>query len=364
MHAALIHPYVVEIQKLKEEIGRKDMQIEILNQRLGESEKEIQFVKKSLKITSADLTRKNFKLQQFLCNEAFFENNDARTRHFTGLTTWSHLKTLYEFVEPHMKSGTKLSKFQCLILTLLRLRTGSTARDSGYRFDVNDKTAGKIFYQVLNMLSQKLMSFVYWPTREELAESTPECFRASFGNCITIILDCFEIRAERASALKANGQMYSSYKGGQTVKVLIGITPSGIISFVSEGFSGHCSDKYVTNNSGVLDKLENGDVVMVDKGFTISDEVTARDAKLVIPAFRKSGFQMDPIEVEKTRKIANVRIHVERVIGALRQKYEVLNSRLPIYFLSSHNKDVPVINKIILVCSALLNCCPSVVPPV
>jgi hypothetical protein len=51
MHAS-IHPYyIVEIQKLKEDIVRKEMQIEILNKRLEESEKEIQFVKKTLKRT-------------------------------------------------------------------------------------------------------------------------------------------------------------------------------------------------------------------------------------------------------------------------------------------------------------------------
>ena len=36
---------------------------------------------------------------------------------------------------------------------------------------------------------------------------------------------------------------------------------------------------------------------------------------------------------EETRKIANVRIDVERVIGAIRQKYTILQSTLPIHYL-------------------------------
>ena len=41
-------------------------------------------------------------------------------------------------------------------------------------------------------------------------------------------------------------------------------------------------------------------------------------ANLSITAFTKGKNQLDPVDVEKTRGIANVRIHVERVIGFLR----------------------------------------------
>ena len=46
-------------------------------------------------------------------------------------------------------------------------------------------------------------------------------------------------------------------------------------------------------------------------------------AKLHIPAFTRGKSQLSATEVEETRKIANVRIHVERVIGYVRQKYKI-----------------------------------------
>ena len=39
-------------------------------------------------------------------------------------------------------------------------------------------------------------------------------------------------------------------------------------------------------------------------------------ATLHIPSFTRGCSQLSPMDVEATRKLANVRIHIERVIGA------------------------------------------------
>ena len=56
-------------------------------------------------------------------------------------------------------------------------------------------------------------------------------------------------------------------------------------------------------------------MVMADRGFTISESVGLKQAKLVVPAFTKGKSQLDPADVGRTKGIASVRIHVERVIG-------------------------------------------------
>ena len=182
-----------------------------------------------------------------------------------------------------------------------------------------------------------------------------------------MIIDCFEVFIERPTNLLARAQTFSSYKHHNTIKILIGITPQGTVSFVSEPWGGRTSDKHLTENCGFLNKLLPGDIVMADRGFTITESVGLQQAKLLIPAFTKGKSQLDPVDVEQTRGIASVRIHVERVIELLRRKYTILESTLPTDFLScnangSADTKVPIIDRIVRVCSALVNLCPPIVP--
>ena len=86
-------------------------------------------------------------------------------------------------------------------------------------------------------------------------------------------------------------------------------------------------------------------------------------AEVKIPPFTKGKKQLSKAEVDTARQLAQVRIHVECVIGVVRQKYTILQSTLPINMIKPHeNGDVSPLDKIIIVCCALCNCCDSVVP--
>ena len=124
------------------------------------------------------------------------------------------------------------------------------------------------------------------------------------------------------------------------MKVLIGIAPQGVISFVSDTWGGRVNDKYLTDHCAILNHLLPGDVVLADRGFDIAESVGIMQAKLHIPSFTKGKDQLSALEVEDTCSIANVRIHVEHVIGAVRQKYSILKGTLPIDLLIKKGKKI------------------------
>ena len=73
--------------------------------------------------------------------------------------------------------------------------------------------------------------------------------------------------------------------------------------------------------------------------------------------------QLEKQDVNWSRELSVVRIHVERVIGVLKQKYTILQGTLPISLLSDSDDDnEAVIDKIVKVCCACINMCPPVVP--
>ena len=111
---------------------------------------------------------------------------------------------------------------------------------------------------------------------------------------------------------------FSNYKNTNTYKVLIGISPSGAITFVSKVHPGAISDTDLTIKCGILDLLKSGDSVMADRGFTIQNELTLIGVKLNIPPFLHGTTQLSGKEMIETRRIASLRIHVERAMERIK----------------------------------------------
>ena len=174
-----------------------------------------------------------------------------------------------------------------------------------------------------------LKQLIIWPDTETLRQNLPSVFRSNFGHTKCII-DCFEIFIERPLLFTARAATYSNYKKHNTVKVFIGIAPTGAIVFISSAWGGRVSDKVITQQCGFLDLIDPGDVILADRGFNVHDDIAIRGGRLEIPAFTKGKKQLSREEIEQSRQLSRVRIHVERVIGQLRKKYTILTGPLPI----------------------------------
>ncbi|GFN88935.1 nuclease harbi1 [Plakobranchus ocellatus] len=108
----------------------------------------------------------------------------------------------------------------------------------------------------------------------------PKEFIKVYGRRVTIIVDCFGIFIEKRTLLNLKRKL--SHLINTTilpVKYLIGVTPQATGSFLSKGWDGRTSDKHVTENSGFLDNLQHGDLILADtRGFDISERVALKHA--------------------------------------------------------------------------------------
>ena len=293
-------------------------------------------------------------------NEHSLQKDDKKVNFYTGLPNFATLYLVFELLTSGLEPNRGvLTAFQEICMVMIKLRLNLEEKDLAYRFGISQPSVSRIFRKWIAIMAERLRPLIYWPDRAELRETMPIAFRKFFPKYVCI-LDCTEVFIERPSDLKARAQTWSNYKQHNTVKILIAVTPQGSISFVSKAWGGRASDKYITEQSGILDKLLPGDLVLADRGFTIQDSVGFYCAEVKTPPFTKGKKQLSRHEVDWSRGISHVHIHVERVIGLLKQKYTIMQGTIPISLLKDGTECT--IDNIITTCSALCNLCVTVVP--
>lgn len=298
-------------------------------------------------------------------SESLLMNDDKLTSFYTGLPSYGVLSAVFTLVEKGTADkSVKLTNFQCFLLTLMKLRLNLSNYDLGFRFCVHESTVSRTLTNWIQIMDVRLSPLINWPDKSEIQKTMPWCFRLNYGVKVTSIIDCFELFIEKPGDLLCRSATWSNYKNYNTAKYLISITPQGTVSFVSKGYGGRVSDKHITEDCGYLYKLQPHDVVLADRGFNVDDSIAYRGATLNIPSFTRGQSQLAPKEVESTRKLANVRIHVERVIGAVRQRYKILSATtpLPTEYTRSKRGGPIFLDSIVRVCCSLHNVCDIIVP--
>lgn len=177
----------------------------------------------------------------------------------------------YQTDENRMKPGPsrKLNSIDEFFLVLMRLKAGLFVQDLSDRFGISITTVSRICITWVNFLYYELKDMFPFPSQELVRKNMPQEF-AQFPTT-RIILDCTELFIERPSAMLAQSETWSEYKHHNTWKLLVGVTPNGQVTFLSKLWGDRVSDKHITRESGVLNLLEAGDNVMVDRGFDVSD---------------------------------------------------------------------------------------------
>ena len=234
----------------------------------------------SLEAETVQLKEKVLKLSNTHKREEF-EGDDEKVNYFTGLPKFSVLLCLFSFIESYLPIKPTLDSFQLMMLCLMRMRLNLPMQFLAYEFGVSLSSVSRYFTEVVNVMFERLKpAMIRWPDRDQLRKTMPMQFRAHFGTRVAVICYCFEIFIERPSNLLARASTWSTYKSNNTAKYLIGISPQGITTFISKGWGGRTSDKFVCENCGFLDNILPGDLILVDRGFDIAESVSTMCASI------------------------------------------------------------------------------------
>ena len=321
------------------------------------------------------LGKENMDLRQQLTNKDQLDpsdllvkniiENDSTCCHYTGFPTVKRMQTTFNYCNPGQngenmlmstsktdkcKSGRPraLSPFKGYLLTLMKLRQNFSFEHVAFLFNIGVSTCSKTFLMWISYMYLRLGMINIWPSSETVKEAMPQSMKEKFPNT-KVIIDCTEIFVECPSSLRHQKQLYSSYKGHVTLKILFGIMPGGGFTFISACFVGSISDRDICLKSGFLaeELWDTGDAVMADRGFTISDFLEPLGVELIIPSFLGGREQLSEAETIRSQQIAAERIHVERMIERFKN-FRIFDSRIPISMFGK-------INEIVTICALLCN---------
>ncbi|XP_060785582.1 uncharacterized protein LOC132891725 isoform X2 [Neoarius graeffei] len=330
------------------------------------------------------LKKENMKLKESLekmsLTEASFKNDPEKVQFYTGLPNYFVFETVMWLLVPHMKgdNSAKLSKFQQLLLTLMRLRLDLRNQDLAYRFGVKVSTVTRTVHRIINIMFTTLVpTAIFWPSRVELRKNLPEAVKRPHPDC-AVIIDCFTVSLEKAVSIETHFQYARATREVTTpssqsvfiseLKYVVGVAPQGAVMFVSRGAPGNISDKTLFESCGLLHKLLPGDVVLAEHDFDIKDLVGAQRAELTITSSefheidQSNQDTRDKASLAATERI-NVYRHVERVIQMVKKRYSMLTGPVESAFtVLDRSTNVTTFDKMVQVACALNNLCISAVP--
>lgn len=351
--ASTICDFSMQEHAVETEMEREDLsgKVKFLEEHIGQLQNVIERQAEEIESLKKELTHQK---ASKAFNFSFLEekNQDYRTKFFSGLPCFAVFLWLVSLCQATLRTSKILTPKDTLLLIMMKINLNLKHQDLAWRFQISTAKVSQIINHGLPAVASAVKFLIRWPDKTEVVRSMPTKFQRLYPNCRTII-DCTEIFVERATDLTARAMFYSNYKSHPTIKILIGITPSGAVSFVSKCWGGRVSDKVITLRSGLLDLLEPGDGVMADRGFLIDEAIAAKNAILIRPAFTRGQKQMPIRSIEDSRQQSTLRIHIERLNERLKN-FDILNTKMPLVM-------VPHADSILTICAAICNLYPRLI---
>ena len=288
--------------------------------------------------------------------------DESIAQFFTGLTKEKRT-VLYDFLgeakhslqllgrkEGAISGNVRSMSIQCqFLLTLVILRRNKTYKECGYLFHVSVSEVSEIFRTWLQFINCKFrdMRQKMFLHKADLPKPLPSDFNNALLRDVMLVIDCTEFGCEMSTNYDQQGNTFSPYKHKNTYKALLGVTPTGFGSYVSDCFEGRISDRMITQKSDLLDFIKEGDVILADRGFNCDDLFAAKGARLIVPP-HLSGKDKFTVEEESIATvIAKARIHVERFNQRVKV-FKYVSDPIPLY-------KAPLISQAVFVCCMLAN---------
>ncbi|XP_041379824.1 uncharacterized protein LOC121392817 [Gigantopelta aegis] len=269
-------------------------------------------------------------------------SNDAKICKYTGFEDYETFQSMFVNLQPSAETMARWAKVCKLtgtainnlddgfktdelpivdqfFLFLTRMRCAFDEDTIAYLFGVSQQMVNKISISWTHYLHSVLGSATVWPTRDAVKKKLPKCFKVLYPNT-RVILFRPEIKVQTFSP-NVSDATCSSGMVTKTYKSIVGISPNGAVVFVGKLFPYHTCDKDICVVSKLIDRIDEGDEVMVlGKGFNIEGLLKTKKATVVFLPFLNQD--------KPTSYASSLVAHVERVIARVTE-FKILQEPIP-----------------------------------
>ncbi len=269
-------------------------------------------ITKSLSVQTDDCSRL-FSIDKFM-------HEPKVIKYYTSFDDYAHFQFIFHVLGPAVSKlgiDVYLSPEDQFFLTMMKLRQAKDDIELSVLFKIRPHQASVIFTTWINFMYFQFEELCIWPESDVIKSHMPTHFAKMFPQT-RVILDATEVPIQKAKPYGPQRETFSSYKNKNTIKVMVGCTPRGSVSYISDAYGGSASDRQIIERSTLVSSsspLMPGDSIMADRGIMVQDLFASRDIFVNTPTMLKGKSQLEPEEVHKDRKVASKRIHIERVIG-------------------------------------------------
>lgn len=283
-------------------------------------------------------------------SQAWFESDRLRVQFYTGLPNNDVMSAIFNLVAPEMPVAGRHTKYTHLLMTLMRMKHNYSFEYLERRLGVKARLLPAIFVSCIDAMYDGMRFAVDWLDRDAVLLTTPLAFRRTPPAC-SVIVDRLEILVDRPVDPLAGRQTWSPSKWHHTIKFLLGMTPQGTISFVSKGWGGATPFRHIFQHCDLLKDFKPEDYVI------LNGDLISRDDD--VPCAVRVGEMQSDVRTRPTS--ADIADHVRRVTGVLRRNFAILEHFVfPIDYVMLEDGQTALLEKMVVVCGALSNCCMSI----
>ena len=279
-----------------------------------------------------------------------FMNKPDVIAFYTGLKSYDSFMHMFNSLVPEchqLEYGNDaievLPILDQLFLTLMKLRTNKDDFDLSVLFDISLKSVRNIFETWVIFMHKRWTQLDLWLPKALFNSSMPLEIKSLFPQA-RVIVDCLEFPISMPNDDVSQLATLRSNPFDHTLKVLVGITPNGLVSFCSETFGGDTKESEIFELSGILSKLEPNDAVLVDERFDVKKICSSKEVTVYSVDLKKvlgHGFSLPSVN-------SNNQCYPLKSLDYLLKGNQILSQRLSSDLL-------PLANQICFVCIMMNN---------